>query len=114
MLTVGFPGGSVVKNPPVPARRLRRCSFDPWVGKIPLEEKMATHSSILAWNGARRATVHGVAEESDMTEQLSVSIYTHTQHQYLVFSLGRPYTYMQFQRKWFCGTFNKTEEIFVE
>ena len=22
---------------------------DPWVGKIPLEEGMATHSSILAW-----------------------------------------------------------------
>ena len=28
MLPVGFSGGSVVKNPPVPARRLRRCSFD--------------------------------------------------------------------------------------
>jgi len=24
-------------------------SFDPWAGKIPLEEEMATHSSILAW-----------------------------------------------------------------
>ena len=23
--------------------------FDPWVGKIPLEEEMATHSSILTW-----------------------------------------------------------------
>ena len=23
--------------------------FDPWVGKIPLEKGMATHSSILAW-----------------------------------------------------------------
>ena len=23
--------------------------WDPWVGKIPLEEGMATHSSILAW-----------------------------------------------------------------
>ena len=49
MLPVGFSGGSVVKNPPVPARRLRRCSFDPWLGKIPLEEEMATHSSILAY-----------------------------------------------------------------
>ena len=27
----------------------RRCGFDPQVGKIPLEEEMATHSSILAW-----------------------------------------------------------------
>ena len=27
----------------------RRCRFDPWVGKIPREKEMATHSSILAW-----------------------------------------------------------------
>ena len=27
----------------------RRCGFDPWVGKTPLEKEMATHSSILAW-----------------------------------------------------------------
>ena len=41
--------------------------FCPWVGKIPLEEDMATHSSILAWRipmdkGAWRVTVHGVAK----------------------------------------------------
>ena len=40
----------------------------------PLEEVMATHSSILAWRipmdrGAWRATAHGVAE-LDTTEQL--------------------------------------------
>ena len=27
----------------------KRLGFDPWVGKLPLEEGMATHSSILAW-----------------------------------------------------------------
>ena len=27
----------------------RKPGFDPWVGKIPLEKEMATHSSILAW-----------------------------------------------------------------
>ena len=31
----GFPGGSVGKNPPANARRLRRHGFDPWVGKSP-------------------------------------------------------------------------------
>ena len=42
---MGFPGGSVVKNPPAVAEG---------VGLIldqgdPLEKEMATHSSILAW-----------------------------------------------------------------
>ena len=27
----------------------RRCGFNPWLEKIPLEEEMAAHSSILAW-----------------------------------------------------------------
>ena len=39
----------VAKNPPVNAGDIKRCRFDPWVGKIPLEEGMATHSSTLAW-----------------------------------------------------------------
>ena len=37
-----------VKNLPANAGDMRH-RFDPWVGKIPLEEGMATHSSILAW-----------------------------------------------------------------
>ena len=39
----------VVKNPPTNAGEVKRYRFDPWVRKIPLEEGMATHSSILAW-----------------------------------------------------------------
>ena len=39
----------VVKNPPTNAGDVKRYRFDPWVRKIPLEEGMATHSSILAW-----------------------------------------------------------------
>ena len=47
--------------------RRRRCGFSPQVGKIPLEQKTANHSSILAWRipmdrGAWVATVHGVAK----------------------------------------------------
>ena len=62
-----LPGGSVVKN--LPAMQ------ETWVWSLdwenPLEEGMATHSSILAWRipmdrGTWRATVHGVAE-LDMT-----------------------------------------------
>ena len=32
-----------------PTCQCRRCVFDPWVEKIPLEKVVATHSSILAW-----------------------------------------------------------------
>ena len=40
----------VVKNPLANAGDAgRRHRFEPCVGKIPLEEDMATHSSILAW-----------------------------------------------------------------
>ena len=53
--------------------------WETWVRSLgwedPLEELMATHSSILAWNlpmdrGIWQATVHGVAE-FDTTEQVS-------------------------------------------
>ena len=55
----------------------RRPGFNPWVGKIPLEEGMATHTSILAWRipwteepgGSYNARGRKV---SDSTEQLSM------------------------------------------
>ena len=37
-------GGAAVKNPPVSVGD----RFHPWVGKLPLEEEMATHRSTLA------------------------------------------------------------------
>ena len=43
--STGFPGGSVVKNPPS-IQEMRVRSLD-WEDS--LEEEMATHSSILAW-----------------------------------------------------------------
>ena len=42
---VDFPGGSVVKNPPVKQETQVRSLG----GEDPLEEGVATHSSILAW-----------------------------------------------------------------
>ena len=61
-----------VKNPPA--------MWEIWVRSLgwegPLEEGMATHSSILAWRipmdrGAWQAAVHDVTKESDVTKQLS-------------------------------------------
>ena len=39
----------MIKNPPANAGEVKRCGFNPWVKKIPLEESMAIHSIILAW-----------------------------------------------------------------
>ena len=46
--SLGFPGGSVVKNPHamLETQETRVCSLG---GEDPLEEGMATHSSTLAW-----------------------------------------------------------------
>ena len=60
----------MVKNPPA----MQETWFKSLGWEESLEQSMVTHSSILAWRipmdrGARRATVHGVAE-SDTTEQL--------------------------------------------
>ena len=41
---MGFPGDSVVKNPPVNAGDIGDMGWG-----NPLEKEMATHSSILAW-----------------------------------------------------------------
>ena len=42
-------GGASGKEPTCQCRRYKKSRFDPWVRKIPLEEAMANHSSILAW-----------------------------------------------------------------
>ena len=44
-ISLGFPGDSVVKNPP--AKQEMR--VQPLGLELPLEKEMATHSSILVW-----------------------------------------------------------------
>ena len=47
---MGFTGGTSGKEPTCQCRRHKRHGFDYWVGwEDPLEERMGTHSSILAW-----------------------------------------------------------------
>ena len=48
IICLSFSGGSVVKNPPANARDLGDLSLI-LDQEDPLEEEMATHSSILAW-----------------------------------------------------------------
>ena len=46
--TMGFPGSSMVRNPPADAGDTGDAGLIPGSGRSP-EEEMATHSSILAW-----------------------------------------------------------------
>ena len=60
----GFPGGSAVNNPPA-MQEMQETQVQFLGGEDPLEEGMATHSSILTWRipmdrGTWWATVHGV------------------------------------------------------
>ena len=59
----GFPSGSAVKNPLAVQEPLGQSLGQ----EDPLEEDMATHSSILAWRirmirGASQAAIHGIAK----------------------------------------------------
>ena len=68
---MNFPGGSVVKNPPAvqELQETRVLSLDQ---EDPLEEGLATHSSILAWRAHGQRSQVGYSpwgcKESDMTE----------------------------------------------
>ena len=57
----GFPGGSGVKNP-----LAMQETQETWVCSLsqedPLEEGMATHSSVLVWGGAWQGIVQGVTK----------------------------------------------------
>ena len=45
---LGFPGGSVIKNPPA-MQEIQETKVQSLEGEDSLEEGMATHSSFLAW-----------------------------------------------------------------
>ena len=70
MVLRGFQGALVVKNPPADAGEVRdEGSIPGW--KAPLEEGMATHSSILAWRipwTEEAGRLQSMGSESDTTE----------------------------------------------
>ena len=73
------PGDSVAKTPPANPGDIRDICSIPGLEDA-LEEEMATHSSILARKipcTGEPGRLHGVAKESDMTEQLSTHTHTH-------------------------------------
>ena len=70
MVLRGFQGALVVKNPPADAGEVRdEGSIPGW--KAPLEEGMATHSSILAWRipwTEEAGRLQSMGSQSDTTE----------------------------------------------
>ena len=72
-----FPGGLVVKNPPVNAGRCRECKFDPWVGKIPWKRKWQPILVLLPGEFLGQRSLAGYSpwgcKELDMTEQLTLN-----------------------------------------
>ena len=73
---LGFPGGTRGKELTCQCRRLRRCRFDSWVGKIPWSRKWQLTPVFLPgkFHGQRRPVGYSPwdRKESDMTEQLSI------------------------------------------
>ena len=79
-----FPGGTNGKEPACQCRRSKKLRLNLWVGKIPLEEKMATHSSILACgesHGQRSLLeVHRIPKSWTVLEQLSMHVPPNNHH----------------------------------
>ena len=64
-------------------RRGKKHRFNLWVQKIPLEEEMATHSSLIAWKTLQTKEPDGLYspggnKESDMTKRSHTHTHTHT------------------------------------
>ena len=57
MKPLGFPRGALVKNPPA----MQETWVQPLGQEDPLEEEMATHSSILAWEIPRTEEPGGLS-----------------------------------------------------
>ena len=78
MSTLGFPERWLSSKESAGTANCLQCrcpAFNPWVGKIPLERKWQPTLVFSLGNpmdrGAWWATVHGIAKELDMTQQLN-------------------------------------------
>ena len=75
--------GASGKEPAWQCRRHKRCGFSPWLGKIPLEEEMATHSCILAGKSHGQKSLAGYSPQG-YKEPFTTEV---TEHTALIFPL---------------------------
>ena len=77
MYSMGFPGGAGVKNSPASAGDAR--DVDSILGReVPLEEEMATQSSILAWKIPWAEKPGGLQSTGVTKSRTQLSACTHT------------------------------------
>ena len=82
---MGFPGGTIVKNPPAKAKDAgdRRRGLNPRVGKSPWRRKCQPTPVLLPGASHEQRSLAGYSlcghKESDTTERLSA--HTHPQHE---------------------------------
>ena len=73
----GFPGGIKAKESVCQCRRYKRCSFNPWVGKIPWRRKWQPTPVLLLGQSHGLRSLAGYSpwgcKESDTTEQAHAS-----------------------------------------
>ena len=72
---MGFPGGTSRKEPTCQCRRVKRCRFNPWVGRSPGRGRgIPVHHACLenpVDRGAWQATVHSVIQSWTWLKQLT-------------------------------------------
>ena len=83
IISAGFLGGSVLKNPPA--------KQETWVWSLgqeePLEEQIATHSSILAWKFHGQRSLVGYSPQGSKEPAMTEVVCTHTQSLYYDFQV---------------------------
>ena len=71
---MAFPGGASGKEPSCQYRRLKRCGFDPWVGKVPCSRKWLPTPVFLPGKFYVKRRLAGYSpwgcKELDMTEHM--------------------------------------------
>ena len=78
---VGFPSGTSGKESACQRRRLKRCEFDLWIGKIPWSRKRHPSSVFLSGKFHQQKSLVGCnlwdCKESDTTEQITCIQFNH-------------------------------------
>ena len=89
VLKVGFPGGSVIKEPTCWCKRHRRPRFDPWVSKIPWRRKWRPTPAFLPGESCGQRRRAGCSSWGHAESDTTGAVRTHTPTCFLKGGHGR-------------------------